>query len=156
MRSFCLKEYCEVEKGDFTLLKVCFLSVVIFQTSHSLIFYELKVNVSCIVVIFFIIFSCCKTFSMSSSLLFLRRKAPQVASLYIFPMYCHPQQMKCHLGSLQAGSGCAPASHLFLTSCCYRRVRPQGLLSKLCRSSCIGSVYCTVFFSFTWTNKRKR
>lgn len=59
------------------------------------------------------------------------------------PMYCHPQRMKCHLGSLQAGSGCAPASHLFLTSCCYRRVRPQGLLSKLCRSSLL---YCVFLF----------
>lgn len=144
MRSFCLKEYCEVEKGDFTLLKVCFLSVVIFQTSHSLIFYELKVSVSCIVVIFFYHFLMLQNlFHVLLPFVFEENSSSSSIPVHFPPMYCHPQQMKCHLGSLQAGSGSGPASHLFLTSCCYRRVRPQGLLSKLCRSSLL---YCVFLF----------
>lgn len=152
MRSFCLKEYCEVEKGDFTLLKVCFLSVVIFQTSHSLIFYELKVSVSCIVVIFFIIFSCCKTFSMSSSLLFLRRTAPQVASLYIFPpCTAIPSGWNATLAPCRQALG----ARLPLTSSSPPAVT-AGCGHKVCWVNSAGAVYCTVFFSFTWTNKRKR
>lgn len=101
---------------------------------------------------FFIIFSCCKTFSMSSSLLFLRRTAPQVASLYIFPpCTAIPSRWNATLAPCRQALG----PGLPLTSSSPPAVT-AGCGHKVCWVNSAGAVYCTVFFSFTWTNKRKR